>query len=270
MVNSFIEKANADELIKKLSKQGIVLNKMILIKQYANYFNLNQILESLKEIHSDKLKTLDKQNKSVNSKYLEYILDKVIRENYDVEELIDPYYLFKDIQKENKSIDEIKSIINRLLRLNELHHLNNTESYFDILHKECNTYIFRMFEEYQIKTIDDEERNEFINLTQHFIDSYDQNKELNARIALLQIECIASKGNTIEIDQKIQEIKKTYALSIFEIYTYVLLGSLDLPTLELFKKYYQKAKQYMVLNEDHQREREFIDVLYHDVMMDEE
>ena len=73
MNDRFIHQASSDQLIEKLSRYNISLNKSILIKQYANSFHLYQLLDSLKILYGKELQALDKQNKSVNSDYLEYI-----------------------------------------------------------------------------------------------------------------------------------------------------------------------------------------------------
>lgn len=269
MKDRFIHQASSDQLIEKLNKYNISLNKSLLIKQYANSFNLHQLLDSLKVLYSKELQALDKQNKSVTSDYLEYILDKIVRENYDVEDSIDPYYLFQELKTEGKSKEKIKQMIERLLRLNNLYHLNRVEGYFGVFEEECEPLIYRLFEDYQAFALTKEETKEFICLVERFMESYDRNEELKMNLSLLRLERIASLGEEQDIDTAIQEIKQTYGLSIFVIYTRVLLGTLDLPNNEMFEQYYQKVKQYMVLSDEDKEERVFIDNLYQNVMMDE-
>lgn len=269
MNNRFINQASSDQLIEKLNKYNISLNKSLLIKQYANSFNLYQLLDSLKTLYSKELQALDKQNKSVTSDYLEYILDKMVRENYDVEDSIDPYYLFQDLKPEGKSKEKIKQVIERLLRLNNLYHLNHVEGYFGVFEEECEPLIYRLFEDYQAFALTKRETKEFITLVERFMESYDRNEELKMNLSLLRLERIASLGDEQEIETTIQEIKQTYGLSIFVIYTRVLLGTLDMPNNKMFKKYYQKVKQYMVLSDEDKEERAFIDNLYQNVIMDE-
>ena len=269
MKDRFIYQASSDQLIEKLNKYNISLNKSLLIKQYANSFNLHQLLDSLKVLYSKELQALDKQNKSITSDYLEYILDKIVRENYDVEDSIDPYYLFQELKTEGKSKEKIKQMIERLLRLNNLYHLNRVEGYFGVVEEECEPLIYRLFEDYQAFALTKEETKEFICLVERFMESYDRNEELKMNLSLLRLERIASLGEEQDIDTAIQEIKQTYGLSIFVIYTRVLLGTLDLPNNEMFEQYYQKVKQYMVLSDEDKEERAFIDNLYQNVMMDE-
>lgn len=269
MNNRFINQASSDQLIEKLNKYNISLNKSLLIKQYANSFNLYQLLDSLKTLYSKELQALDKQNKSVTSDYLEYILDKMVRENYDVEDSTDPYYLFQDLKPEGKSKEKIKQVIERLLRLNNLYHLNHVEGYFGVFEEECEPLIYRLFEDYQAFALTKKETKEFITLVERFMESYDRNEELKMNLSLLRLERIASLGDEQEIETTIQDIKQTYGLSIFVIYTRVLLGTLDMPNNKMFKKYYQKVKQYMVLSDEDKEERAFIDNLYQNVIMDE-
>lgn len=269
MNDRFIHQASSDQLIEKLSRYNISLNKSILIKQYANSFHLYQLLDSLKILYGKELQALDKQNKSVNSDYLEYILDKIVRENYDVEDSIDPYYLYQDLKTEQKTKEKIKQIIDRLLRMNNLYHLNRAEAYFGIFEEECEPILYRLFEDYQVFPLIKEETREFLMLIDRFMESFDLNETLKMNLALLKIEQIASLGNEQEIDTEIQQIKKTYGLSIFPIYTRVLLGTLDLSDNKLFEKYYYKVKQYMILSDEDKEECAFIDHLYQNVMMEE-
>lgn len=269
MKDRFINQASSDQLIEKLSKYNISLNKSLLLKQYANSFNLHQLLDSLKVLYGKELQALDKQNKAVNSDYLEYILDKLVRENYDVEDSIDPYYLFQDLKTEGKSKETIRPIIERLLRLNNLYHLNRVEGYFGVFEEECEPVIYRLFEDYQVQPLTKQETRAFLALIDRFMESYDRNEELKMNLSLLKLEEIASLGNEQEIDAAIQEVKQTYGLSIFVIYTRVLLGTLNLPSNKMFEHYYQKVKQYMMLTEEDKEERAFIDNLYQDVMMEE-
>lgn len=270
MSEQFINKATSDQLIEKLSKYGITLNKSLLLKQYANCFNLYQVLDSLKICYSKELEKLDQQKKSVNSDYLEYILDKLVRENYDVNDSTDPYYLLKDIKTKGKTQEIILHLIERLLRMNDLYHLNRVDGYFGSFENESESVIYHLFEEYTMMPLTKKETKDFIALVERFIQSYDQNEELKMNLSLLIVERIASLGNEEEIDKAIIEVKQTYSLSIFPIYTRVLLGTLDLPNNKLFKKYYNKVKQYMILTDEDKEERSFIDTLYHDVMMDDE
>ena len=268
MKDRFINQATSDQMIEKLNKYNISLNKPLLIKQYANSFNLHQLLDSLKILYSKELLALDKQNKAVTSDYLEYILDKIVRENYDVEDSIDPYYLFQELKTQGKSKEKIKQIIERLLRLNNLYHLNHVEGYFGVFEEECEPLIYRLFDDYQTFALTKEETKEFVALVERFMESYDQNEELKLNLSLLRLERTASLGDEQEIDNAIQWIKQTYRVSIFVIYTRVLLGTLDLPNNKMFEKYYQKVKQYMVLSDEDKEERTFIDNLYQNVMMD--
>lgn len=267
MNKNYIEKANVEELIDKLQKYDISLNKEVIKIQYANCYNLKQVVESYKLRYENECQRLDKLNKSITSDYIEYVVDKIVKENYDTTTLPDPYYIYKEIKELAycESLTKLKHCLNRLFYMNDLNHLNSLVPYFNEIDSEIGTRFFEIFDNFQLIKLNKNETGEYISLLDNYLISFDQDIELNKEVALIQLERIASLGNPDEIDEAIIRIKKTYYVSVFSIYAKVLLGILDSDKKELFDSYYKRSKQYMAMSAEDVNMQTFIENLYTEV-----
>lgn len=249
MSNQLIE-----ELLDKLKKENIILNKAILNVQYANSYHIKQLSQLTKTQYQ---KHITKKNE----KWIDELLEKIVSEHYDIHDIPDPYYIYKELKElDGTDFLALKHNVERMRRMTNLTHLNSIAAYFDDIDTNIKDTLLTVLNHYSSSQQNEDHQQIFIDTLNTLITIFNQDLDLSEDIDLLALKELSRFANKDKIDAQLIKIKQTYYVSVYKIYAHILMGMQERPDLK--KEYYHRAMQYMVLTPEDQEWQNSVEQLY--------
>lgn len=252
-----LKKATINQLVKELASYGITIYQKMILIQYANSYNIKQVENTLIHQYDSQIRQADEKTQTYLKKCLFDLLDKIIKEAYPDQELIDPYYL-KETMSQDLTLEQSFNLVDSLIRLNQLHHADSYVSYFDEHIGEKLIDALDM----SYKGLSTEIIKKQIHSLQTLIEEYSKDQEINVEIEKMILERIAYIGNEDDITMGISRVKQKYYISPYAIYTPVLIGLVARNDHKLVDVYYNKAKQYMISTKEDDMYSDLLDKIY--------